>query len=45
MVKKVFLQMYYKTIKYLYQLINTLNILVAAKTFIHGNLKKCQKNY
>ena len=36
-------QEYYKIIFYLYQLKNTLNILVALLKFIHGNLMECQK--
>ena len=34
---------YYKKILYLYQLKNTLNILVALLKFIRGNLMKNQK--
>ena len=40
---KYFFLAYYKNIQYLNQLINMLNFLVAAKKFVHGNLKECQK--
>ena len=37
---KYFFLAYYQNIKYLNQLINMLNFLVAAKKFVHGNLKE-----
>ena len=40
---KYFFLACYKNIQYLNQLINMLNFLVAAKKFVHGNLKECQK--
>ena len=43
MAQNIFLQEYYKTIYYLYQLINALNFLVAQLRFIPGNLMECQK--
>ena len=43
MVKKIFVQVYYKLIWYLYQIKNKLIFLVSAKKFIHGDLNECQK--
>ena len=43
--KNIFLQQYFKIIYYLYQLKNTLNILVPLLGLIHGNLMECQKTY
>ena len=43
MVQNIFLQMDYKFFKYLYQLINIFNFLVAPLKFIHRHLKECQK--
>ena len=38
----IFLQEYFKIILYLYQIKNTLNILMALVEFIRGNLMECQ---
>ena len=43
MVQNIFLQMDYKFFKYLYQLIDIFNFLVAPLKFIHRHLKECQK--
>ena len=43
MEKNIFLQEYFKIIWYLYQLKNTLNILVALLELIRGNLMEFQK--
>ena len=39
----IFFQEYFEINKYLYQLKNTLNILVALIELIRGNLMECQK--
>ena len=43
MEQNIFLQEYFKIIKFLYQLIITLNILVALLGLNRGNLTECQK--
>ena len=43
MERNISFQEYYKIILYLYQLKNTLNILVSQLKFISGNLTECQK--
>ena len=43
MEENIFLQEYFKTIKYLYQLKGTLNILKALLGLIRGKLMECQK--
>ena len=43
MEQNIFLQEYYKIIQYLYQLKDTLKILVALLRLIRGNLMECQK--
>ena len=43
MEQNVFLQEYFKIIWYLYQLKNTLNILLAPLGLNRGNLMECQK--
>ena len=43
MEQNIFLQEYFKIIKYLYQLKNTLNVLLALLGLIRGNPVECQK--
>ena len=43
MEQNISIQEYYKIILYLYQLKNTLNVLVALREFIRENVMECQK--
>ena len=43
MAQNISIQEYFKIIQNLYQLRNTLNILVALLEFIRGNLMECQR--
>ena len=43
MEQNIFLQEYFKIIKYLYQIKNTLNVLVASLGLIRENLMQCLK--
>ena len=45
MVQNIFLQAYYRFIQYLYQLTNTLKVLVAPLKVVHENVKERQKKY